>query len=46
MSHHYYEIIRDVTGKYSREDKSKAIEENTKYLQCFWEDYERGTRFY
>ena len=46
MSHHYYEIIRDVTGKYSREDKNKAIEENTKYLQCFWEDYEKGTRFY
>ena len=46
MSHHYYEIIRDATGKYSREDKNKAIEENTKYLQCFWEDYEKGTRFY
>lgn len=46
MSHHYYEIIRDVTGKYSREDKNKAIEENTKYLQCFWEDYERETEFY
>ena len=46
LSHHYYEIIRDVTGKYSREDKNKAIEENMKYLQCFWEDYEKGTRFY
>ena len=46
MSHHYYEIIRDVTGKYSREDKNKAMEENTKYLQCFWEDYEKGTSFY
>ena len=46
MSHHYYEIIRDTTGKYSWEDKNKAIEENTKYLQCFWEDYEKGTRFY
>ena len=46
MSHHYYEIIRDATGKYSREDKNKAMEENTKYLQCFWEDYEKGTSFY
>lgn len=46
MSHHYYEIIRDVTGKYSWEDKEKAIEENTKYLQCFWEDYEKETEFY
>ena len=46
MSHHYYEIIRDVTGKYSREDKNKAMEENTKYLQCFWEDYEEGVTFY
>lgn len=46
MSHHYYEIIRDVTGKYSREDKNKAMEENTKYLQCFWEDYEKGVTFY
>lgn len=46
MSHHYYEIIRDVTGKYSWEDKNKAIEENTKYLQYFWEDYEKETEFY
>ena len=46
MSHHYYEIIRDATGKYSWEDKNKAMEENTKYLQCFWEDYERETEFY
>lgn len=46
MSHHYYEIIRDATGKYSWEDKNKAMEENTKYLQCFWEDYEKGTSFY
>ena len=46
MSHHYYEIIRDATGKYSWEDKNKAIEENTKYLQCFWEDYEKGVTFY
>ena len=46
MSHHYYEIIRDATGKYSWEDKTKAMEENTKYLQCFWEDYEKGTSFY
>lgn len=46
MSHHYYEIIRDATGKYSWEDKNKAMEENTKYLQCFWEGYERETVFY
>ena len=46
MSHHYYEIIRDATGKYSWEDKNKAMEENTKYLHCFWEDYEKGTSFY
>ena len=46
MSHHYYEIIRDISGKYTTEEKNKAIEENTKYLQCFWEDYEKGTRFY
>ena len=46
MSHHYYEIIRDATGKYSWEEKNKAMEENTKYLQCFWEDYEKGTSFY
>ncbi len=46
MSHHYYEIIRDATGKYSWEDKNKAMEENTKYLHCFWEGYERETVFY
>jgi hypothetical protein len=46
MSHHYYEIIRDITGKYSIEDKIKAGEENTKYLMSFWEDYKKGTRFY
>lgn len=46
MSHHYYEIIRDATGKYSWEDKNKAMEENTKYLHCFWEGYERETEFY
>ena len=46
MSHHYYEIIRDISGKYTTEEKNKAMEENTKYLQCFWEDYEKGTRFY
>ena len=46
MSHHYYEIIRDATGKYLWEEKNKAMEENTKYLQCFWEDYEKGTSFY
>ena len=46
MSHHYYEIIRDTSGKYSLEDKNKAMEENTKYLQCFWEDYEKGVTFY
>lgn len=45
MSHHYYEIIRDITGKYSIEDKINAEKENTKYLMSFWEDYERGTRF-
>ena len=44
--HHYYEIIRDTSGKYSLEDKNKAMEENTKYLQCFWEDYEKGVTFY
>lgn len=46
MSHRYYEIIRDVTGKYSDDEKRKAVEENVKYLKAFWEDYEEGVRFY
>lgn len=46
MSHHYYEIIRDISGKYSVEDKMKAAGENTKYLRSFWEDYEKGVTFY
>lgn len=46
MSHHYYEIIRDITGRYSEEEKVRATEENVKYLKAFWEDYEEGVRFY
>ena len=36
----------DMIGWDVLEDKEKAIEENTKYLQCFWEDYEKETEFY
>ena len=46
MSHHYYEIIRDISGRYTVEDKVKAAGENTKYLKNFWEDYEKGVTFY
>lgn len=46
LSHHYYEIIRDVTGRYSDYEKTKAKELNVIYLKTFWEDYEEGMTFY
>jgi hypothetical protein len=46
MSHHYYEIIRDISGRYTEEEKMRAADENTRYLRNFWEDYKKGVTFY
>lgn len=45
-SHVYYEIMRDITGKYSDADKEKAMKESYDYLRSFWQDYQPGMKFY
>lgn len=45
-SHHFYEIIRDITGKYSDADKAQAMRDSYEYLNAFWEGYQPGTIFY
>lgn len=45
-SHVYYEIMRDITGKYSDADKEKAMKESYDYLHSFWQGYQPGMKFY
>lgn len=45
-SHHYYEIIRDITGKYSEAEKAQALKDSYDYLHAFWESYQPGMIFY
>lgn len=46
LDHHYYEITRDITGKYSEAEKEKAAKDSYDYLRSFWEKYEPGMTFY
>lgn len=46
LSHHYYEIIRDITGKYTDKDKEQANKESYDYMLLFWEGYKPGMTFY
>lgn len=45
-SHHYYEIIRDITGKYSDAEKAQATKDSYEYLHAFWDGYQPGMNFY
>lgn len=45
-SHHYYEIIRDITGKYTDAEKAQALKDSYEYLHSFWESYQPGMIFY
>lgn len=45
-SHHYYEIIRDITGKYSEAEKEQAAKDSYDYMLSFWEGYKPGMTFY
>lgn len=45
-SHHYYEISRDITGKYSEAEKEQAAKDSYDYMHAFWERYEPGMTFY
>lgn len=45
-SHHYYEIIRDITGKYTDAEKAQAMKDAYDYHRAFWEGYKPGMTFY
>lgn len=44
--HHYYEITRDITGKYSEAEKEQAEKDSYNYMLSFWESYKPGMTFY
>lgn len=45
-NHHSYEIIRDITGKYSEAEKAQAAKDAYDYMLSFWEGYKPGMTFY
>jgi len=45
LSHHYYEIMRDITGTYTESEKEKAVKDSYDYLHSFWEGYQEGMVF-
>lgn len=44
--HYFYEVVRDITGRYSEEEKAQAIRDSYEYYLHFWEAYQPGTVFY
>ena len=46
QSHVFYEIDRDITGRYSEEEKAINRQANYDYCHAFWEKYIEGMTFY
>jgi len=44
--HYFYEVVRDISSKYSEEDKKQAMLDSYDYYRHFWEGYQLGMEFY